>query len=141
MERNENQNMSDQPISGKPSNQMAELKVEQELDLLLREFRDACPDQEPSATFTPGVWQTIDAQRKSGNLLRRWAEVCLVATLAMALLLSVVVIPRFQNQLSETNSALADNYVDLLRAADPAGEVSLLPGTELSGTEAVRELE
>lgn len=135
MERNDNQ-----PMSSEPSNQMVDQKADQELDLLLREFRDACPDPDPSAGFTPGVWRAIDTQRKSGTVLRRWAELCLVASVALALLLSVVVIPRIQNRLNETNSAFADNYVDLLRAADPANEISLLPGTE-SGTELAKEPE
>jgi hypothetical protein len=110
-----------------------------ELSALLRQFREVCPDPEPSVNFTPGVWRGIEARRKSGSLLRRWAEVCLAATVALALLLTFFVIPRFQASQTETN-ALVDNYVDVLRAADPANEVSLLPGTE-TAVEPVRELE
>ena len=62
-----------------------------------------------------------------------------MATAALALLLTLVVIPRFQNPQTETN-AFVDNYVDVLRAADPVNEVSLLPGTE-TAVEPVRELE
>ncbi len=121
---------------------MSEMQPEtqsDELSTLLREFRDACPDGEPSINFTPAVWRGIAARRKSGAILRRWAEVCLVATAALALLLTLVVIPRFQNPQTETN-AFVDNYVDVLRAADPVNEVSLLPGTE-TAVEPVRELE
>jgi anti-sigma-K factor RskA len=96
------------------------------LDALWLEYRDACPDPEPTANFMPQMWQRIEARRNSAvsGLLRRWAEVCLVATLALAALLVGVVIPRYQAQDYQA-------YVDVLAADDSASDAAVMPVAEL----------
>ena len=37
---------------------------EQKLDELFAAYRDALPDREPSAGFTPELWRRIDQRRK-----------------------------------------------------------------------------
>ena len=37
---------------------------EQKLDELFAAYRDALPDREPSAGFTPELWRRIDQKRK-----------------------------------------------------------------------------
>jgi anti-sigma-K factor RskA len=98
--------------------------MEDPLHSLLAEYRDACPDPEPSAQFMPQLWQRIEASRNStvSLLLRRWAEVWLVATVAMAIVTGALLIPSYQNQ--QTYQA---SYLDLLAAADSASDVLLVP--------------
>lgn len=90
------------------------------LDSLFKEYREACPDPEPSAQFTPSLWARIETRRKSSSWLRRYAEICVAATLAVALLLAIFVIPSYQEVAFE-------HYVDVLAAADSARDATPLP--------------
>lgn len=88
---------------------------------LFRDYREACPDPEPSAQFTPGLWARIEARRNSSLWLRRYAEICVAATLAIVLLLTVFVAPKL------TQESNYESYVDVLAAADSARDAALLP--------------
>lgn len=94
------------------------------LDALWTEYRDACPDPEPSAEFTPKLWQRIEARRTSTTFVfRRVAQVCVMATLAVTVLIGMVVIPRLQNA-----PVYAATYVDVLAADHPNTYVDILTG-------------
>lgn len=100
-------------------------QMETKLDALWAEYREACPDPEPSAQFMPQLWQRIEANREaraSSLLFRRWAEVWLVATIMLAVLMGTFLIPRFQGA-----PAYQATYVDVLAAADSASDAALLP--------------
>jgi len=93
------------------------------LDALWADYRDACPDPEPSAQFMPALWKRIEAQRAATTLIfRRLARVCVVGTLALTGLMGVVLIPYFQDAPVYSNASyvdvlaadLANTYVDLL---------------------------
>jgi len=102
--------------------------MEKRLDALWAEYREACPDPEPSAQFTPRLWQRIESSRNtraSSLLFRRWAEVWLVATVALAIVMSAFLIPRFQNQ-----PAYLASYIDVLAAADSAADSAVLPASD-----------
>jgi len=89
------------------------------LDALFREYRDAVPDVDASTGFMPGLWSKIEARRSANlSVFRRLSQVCALATLALALLMAGVVIPHIQNQQTYTAS-----YVDVL-AADQANDYS-----------------
>ena len=98
------------------------------LDSLLKEYREACPDSEPGAHFMPQMWGRIEARRNSSIWVRRYAEICVAATLVLALLLTIFVIPRFQE-------FAYDSYVDVLAAADSVRDATLLPASELGALE------
>jgi len=94
------------------------------LDTLWAEYRAACPDPDPSASFLPRMWQRIEARRNamSSSWFRLWAEVWLVATVTLAIVIGAVLIPRLQNP-----PAYQASYVDVLAAADSANDGLVLP--------------
>ena len=90
-------------------------RMDDKLDALWAQYRDACPDPEPTAQFTPGLWQRIDTRRRATASIRRLAQVCVMASVALALLMAVVLIPRSQD-LAVYNSG---SYVDVLASDYP----------------------
>jgi anti-sigma-K factor RskA len=102
-------------------------RMEDKLDSLWAEYREACPDPEPSAQFMPQLWQRIEASRNATTslLLRRWTEVWLVATVALAVVMGAFLIPHFQ-----TTPAYQATYIDVLLAADSANDIAVIPVSE-----------
>jgi hypothetical protein len=99
-------------------------RMNEKLDSLWAEYRQACPDPEPEAGFMPGLWQRIEARRAANlGIFRRLAQVCVGATLALAMLMGVVLIPRLEQLV--VNSA---TYVDVLAADHPNSYVDILTG-------------
>ena len=99
-------------------------RINDKLDPLWAQYRDACPDPEPSANFMPQMWQRIEARRNalSSSWFRLWAQVWLVATVTLAIIMGAVLIPRLQNP-----PAYQASYVDVLAAADSANDGLALP--------------
>jgi hypothetical protein len=94
------------------------------LNALWASYREACPDPEPGAGFMPGLWQRIEARRASNViLLRRIAQVCVGATVALTLLMGAVLIPRF-----ERAPVYSATYVDVIAADHPNTYVDILNG-------------
>jgi len=94
------------------------------LDAVWIEYRNACPDPEPSADFMPRMWQKIEAQRAAMTFtFRRVVQGCVLATVALAIVLGAIVIPHLQNL--ELDSA---SYVDVLAADLPNTYVDILNG-------------
>jgi hypothetical protein len=94
------------------------------LDALWAQYRDACPDPEPGAGFMPGLWQKIEARRVANvAVLRRIAQVCVGATLALTILMGVVLIPQL-----EKVQLYSSTYVDVLAADHPNTYVDILTG-------------
>ncbi len=80
------------------------------LDRLFAEYRLACPDPEPGADFMPGMWKRIEARRaQTVSVFRHWAQVCVMATVAAAVLIGAVLIPRL-----EADPAANASYVEAL---------------------------
>jgi hypothetical protein len=94
------------------------------LDALWAKYREACPDPEPGAGFTPGMWKRIEA-RRSTNLMvfRRLAQVCVGATLALTVLMGLVLIPHLEQTPVGTTS-----YADALAAEHPNTYVDIFAG-------------
>jgi len=88
-------------------------RMEDKLDSLWAEYRQACPDPEPSANFIPQVWQRIEARRRATSSLRHGAEVCVMAALTLTLLIAAFLIPRYQRQ-----PVYQSTYADVLAEAD-----------------------
>jgi hypothetical protein len=106
--------------------------MDKQLDRLFADYREACPDFEGSASFTPHLWQRIDARRGFPLRIRRFAQVVVsasaVASLAMGLFL---VTPLSQPNSSATYLEILDEeeqlhetlaYADV-EQPDPAGDI------------------
>ena len=109
-------------------NRMDQDRVDDKLDPLWAAYREACPDVKPSAHFMPQLWQRIETQRSAAasSWFRLWAEVWLVATVTLAIVMGAILIPRFQPN-PPPNLA---SYVDVLAAADSANDGVMLPTGE-----------
>jgi anti-sigma-K factor RskA len=107
-------------------------RMDDKLSSLWAQYRDACPDTEPGVNFMPQLWQKIEARRTvaASVLLRRWAEVWLVATVALAIVMGAFLIPRFQSAPGGSPTYQA-SYVDVLAAADSAADSTNDGGGEL----------
>ena len=91
------------------------------LDALWAQYRSACPDPEASSEFMPRLWQRIDARRNEAlSLFRRFAQVCVAATLAIALLMAII--PEFQ---SDSDSG---TYADAVAAEQTSNYALILAG-------------
>jgi len=101
---------------------------ERGLDALFLEYRAVVPDPEPSGAFMPQLWERIEARRNSTFLVRRWAQACVAATLALALLVTAFVLPHYQAELTRT--ATPAGYLDVLAAADTAADNAVVNSIE-----------
>ena len=99
-------------------------RMNDKLDALWAEYREACPDPEPTAEFMPGLWHRIEARRvATTSVFRRLAQVCVVATVALTVIMGVVLIPELQKL-----AVYSSNYVDVLAADHPNTYVDILNG-------------
>lgn len=97
---------------------------EAKLDALWAEYREAYPDPEAGANFTPGLWKRIEARRAANlSIFRRVAQVCVGATVALTVLMGVVLIPHMQRI-----PLYSASYVDVLTANHPNTYVDVLTG-------------
>ena len=102
-------------------------RMDDKLDALWVEYRSACPDPEPTPQFMPNLWSKIEA-RRTGNarVFRRLAQICVMATVAITLLIGAVVIPRIQAEAFFSGSYAEElaaehsnaDYTDFLTAGD-----------------------
>ena len=99
--------------------QMDRDRMNDSLDPLWSEYREACPDPEASAGFMPQMWQRIEARRNaiSSSWFRAWAQVWLATAVALTIVMGAIVIPRLQNA-----PVYEANYVDVLAAADSVAD-------------------
>jgi len=94
------------------------------LDALWAEYRQAIPDPDPSASFMPGLWQRIEARRSANvKMLRRIAQVCVAATLALTVVMGVVLLPKIEH-----SAVYSSTYVDVIAADHPNTYVDIFTG-------------
>lgn len=87
-------------------------RFEAELTDLFAQYREALPDPEPSANFTPRLWQKIEARQSTTRQVRRLAQGFVTAAAAVSLLIGVFLsLP--QNRISPFYTA---TYLELLAA-------------------------
>jgi hypothetical protein len=99
-------------------------RMDDKVDALFAEYRMACPDPEPSADFMPAMWRRIEARRVATvSVFRHWAQVCVMATVALTILIGAVLIPKFQN-----NTAYSSSYLEALSAEHSADYIHMLAG-------------
>jgi hypothetical protein len=106
--------------------------MERKLESLWYKYREACPDPEPGPEFMPQLWQRIEARRQAtvSLLFRRWMEVCVMAALALSVLVSTLLIPHSQRQ-----PVYQFTYLDVL-ASDLNDEAVVLPAVYVQGGDA-----
>lgn len=103
-------------------------RMDDKLQSLWSEYRDACPDPEPGPNFMPEMWRRIDSRRRTATLLyRRWAEVFVMTTFAITVLLVAFLIPRYQRE-----AIYEATYVDVLNAADSTFDAMILPSGDVA---------
>ena len=67
------------------------INPEQKLDELFRAYHAACPEVESSANFVPGIWQKVEARRRS-SILQLWTRNLIAASAALCLLFGLFLI-------------------------------------------------
>ena len=99
-------------------------RMEHKLDALFAEYRAASPDPEPSADFMPGMWKRIEARRQATiSVFRHWAQICVMASVALTLLIGAVLIPKLQD-----NAASNSSYLEALSAEHSSDYIHMLAG-------------
>jgi anti-sigma-K factor RskA len=87
-------------------------RFEAELTALFAQYREVLPDPEPSANFTPRLWQQIEARRSTTRQVKRLAQGFVTAAAAVSLLIGVFLsLP--QKPISSFYSA---TYLEILAA-------------------------
>jgi hypothetical protein len=82
-----------------------------DLEKLFSAYRQALPDPEASADFTPGIWRKIEARRSPVRFLRRMAEAFVTVAALVTLLIGTFLIPSLQRA-----SVYSASYIDVLTA-------------------------
>jgi hypothetical protein len=99
-------------------------RMKDRLDALWVEYREATPDPEVGPSFMPQMWQKIEARRvETTSVFRRLAQICVMATIALALVISAVLIPHSNND----EVFYSGTYVDILAAEHSNDYVEALP--------------
>jgi hypothetical protein len=99
-------------------------RMKNRLDALWAEYRDATPDPDASPDFMPKLWQKIEARRvETTSVFRRLAQICVMATVALALVISAVLIPHNNND----EAFYSGTYVEVLAAEHSNDYVEALP--------------
>jgi len=99
-------------------------RMKDRLDALWAEYREATPDPDASPNFMPQLWQKIEARRvETTSVFRRLAQICVMGTIALALVISAVLIPRSNYE----EVFYSGTYVDILAAEHSNDYVEALP--------------
>lgn len=99
-------------------------RMKDRLDALWVEYREATPDTEAGPSFMPQLWQKIEARRiETTSVFRRLAQICVMASIALALVMSAVLIPHGNND----EVFYSGTYVDILAAEHSNDYVEVLP--------------
>ena len=99
-------------------------RMKDKLDALWVEYREAVPDPDASPNFMPQLWKKIEARRaETTSVFRRLAQICVMATLALALVIGAVLIPHNNND----EVFYSGTYVDILAAEHSNDYVEALP--------------
>jgi hypothetical protein len=98
-------------------------RMDDKLDALWAEYRESLPDTEPGSNFMPHLWKKIEARRvETTSVFRRLAQICVMATVALTLLMSVVLMPQLQNEV-----AFNGTYVDVLEDQHANDYADIIP--------------
>jgi len=83
--------------------------MDDRLNALWAEYRDACPEPEQGTNFMPQLWQKIEARRvEPVSIFKRMSYICVMATVALTLAITVI-LPRIQRE-----PVYSATYIDVL---------------------------
>ncbi len=92
-----------------------------ELGKLFSAYREAMPDPEPSADFTPGIWRGIDARRSSARVFRRFAQAFVAFAAVLTIVMGVLILPYLQRA-----PVYSATYIDILAEEHVSEETAAL---------------
>jgi hypothetical protein len=95
--------------------------IDERLDRLFLEYRDACDAPELSANFMPALWQKIESRQSYSWIFKKVSGWFVAASAAASAVLAVALLTFTSSPVSVMN---AETYVDAL-AADHVAEYSL----------------
>lgn len=99
-------------------------EADQRLSRLFAAYREACPDPEPGANFTPRLWEMIEARQMYATGFQRLARTIITAAVAASLMMGIYwAVPE------NRSVAASSTYLELLA------------GTQNQGQEAIGEAE
>jgi hypothetical protein len=99
-------------------------RMKDKLDALWAEYREASPDPESGSDFMPQLWHKIEARRvETTSIFRRLAQICVMGTVALALVMGAVLLPHGSND----EAFYSGTYVDVLAAEHSNDYVEALP--------------
>src|SRR5690242_7323387 len=100
-------------------------RMKDRLDALWVEYREAIPDPDAGPNFMPQLWQKIEARRvETTSVFRRLAQICVMATVTLALVIGTLLIPHSR---SNDDVFYSGTYVDILAAEHSNDYVEVLP--------------
>jgi hypothetical protein len=95
--------------------------IDERLDRLFLEYRDACDAPELSANFMPALWQKIEARQSYSWIFKKVSGWLVAASAAASAVLAVALLTMPSSPVNVMN---AETYVDAL-AADHVAEYAL----------------
>ena len=117
------------PNASNPQDRSMDPNLEANLDALFEQYREACPNVEPSANFTPNLWARIDAQRGWMWHLGAYAKRMALATAAACMFLVGIQIGFSGN----AESLLSRSYVDVLQDSAATEDYAYVPVLDQGG--------
>ena len=86
---------------------------EERLDALLRAYKDACPDPEPSVNFMPDLWRKIESRQRFTFSFRRVANAFVTTAVAASIAIGVYLSMHGSNP-----NTYSESYIEALAAAN-----------------------
>lgn len=103
-------------------NEFDQQRLDRELDRLFHAYHEACPAPEPSARFMPEIWGRLEARRRSTSVFRRLTQSLVAGAGLAVVLMTMVLIPRFQKQ-----QVYGASYVEVLAANEMLEQMAFSP--------------
>jgi hypothetical protein len=100
-------------------------RLDQDLDRLFAEYREATPAPEASAEFMPRLWGRIEAKRSFVYRLKRVSQLTVAAALAASLVAGALIAPLTRD------TQVAGSYVDVLADAHPDDALTAMGGIRI----------
>jgi len=101
-------------------------RLEQQLNSLFTEYREAISEPEASPDFMPALWGKIEAKRSFVFRLKRMSQLAVATALAACVLSSILISP-----FTHRDTQVAGSYVDMLAEAHADDTVAAMGGVRL----------
>ena len=101
------------------------MELEQTVDRLFAAYRSAFPDPAPSAAFTPGIWNKIEARRRQ-TFVMSWTRKLMAASASLCFVFGMFLITPFPNGASPLATYL--DFLDDEHDREAVAELHQIPG-------------